>query len=364
MIRLLHVLAADADFQTSRAVEHLTEILGTDFTVHSRTLGPGGDWRNVPAAILNLRGHARDHDVIHAWGFAALSALAFAPTRHVVFTPTRFPTRRQMRWLRAIMDYRDVQVVAPTFTLRRALVESSVPIERCHLLRPGVDFARVKRRRRDPELRAALGLADDHRVLLAVGESTGDAEHRQLAWTGTILNVLDHKTRILLWGRGDMATAAARFAANLAQPELVTCAEQRHGKRIEFEDLLAAADIAVVSATGPVATLPIATVMAAGVPIVATVTPTVAELLEDRHTALMTPPGTPRLLALRIDQLHADPNLQWKLADMARIEAYEYFSLTRFVDQSRALYQQVVAGQPVNLPEQPPGAGLRFHGRG
>jgi glycosyltransferase involved in cell wall biosynthesis len=362
MTRLLHVHPSRPDLQTARAIEQLTRNLGDGFITHSRAIGPGGDWRNLPSAILGLRGEARDHDLVHAWGMSALSALAFTPTRRILFTPTRFPSRNQIRWLRAIMDHRDLHVVCPTSTMRRALVERGVPIERCHLIRPGVDFARVKRRR-DPQIRAALGLTDDHRVLLAVGESTREADHRQLAWTATILNVLDQTTRILFWGRGELAAATARFAAQLAQPELIINAEERLARRVDFEELCPAADCAVISATGPVATLPIAITMAAALPIVATVTPTVAELLEDRHTALMTQPANPRLLALRIRALQADPTQQWKLADMARIEAYEYFSLTRFTDQSRTLYQQVHANQPVNLPEPAPGAGLRFHGR-
>jgi glycosyltransferase involved in cell wall biosynthesis len=362
MIRLLHVHPSRPDLQTARAIEQLTRTLGDAVTTHSKTIGPGGDWRNLPSAIFAPRRQFRDYDLVHAWGMPALNALAFSPCRRIIFTPTRFPSRGHLRWLRAIMANRDLHVVCPTFTMRRALVERGMPIQRCHLIRPGVDFARVKRRR-DPQFRAALGISDDHRVLLAVGESTCQADHRQLTWTATILNVLDQKTRLLLWGRGEMATSTARFAAQLAQPELIINAEQALARRIDFEELCPAADLAVISATGPVATLPIAITMAAALPIVATVTPTVAELLEDRHTALMTQPATPRLLALRIRQLQADPTQQWKLADMARIEAYEYFSLTRFTDQFRALYQQLHENQPVNLPELPPGAGLRFHGR-
>jgi len=362
MIRLLHVHPSDPDLQTARAIELLTRNLGDDFTIHSKTIGPGGDWRNLPSAIFGLRREVRDHDLVHAWGMPALFALAFSPCRRIVFTPTQFPSRRQIRWLRAVIDHRDLHVVCPTFTMRRTLVERGVPIQRCHLIRPGVDFARLKRRR-DLQLRAALGISDDHRVLLAVGESTHEADHRQLAWTGTILNVLDQKTRVLLWGRGKLAASLARFAAQLAQPELIINAEQTLARRVDFEEILPAADLAVISATGPVATLPIAITMAASIPIVATVTPTVAELLEDRHTALMTQPAVPRLLALRIRQLQADPAQQWKLADMARIEAYEYFSLTRFMEQFRTLYGQVNADQRVEVPEPTPGAGLRFHGR-
>jgi glycosyltransferase involved in cell wall biosynthesis len=279
-----------------------------------------------------------------------------------VFTPTTFPNRRQCGWLRAIMHYRDVQVVCPTATMRRALVERGVPLERSHLIRPGVDFGRVKRRR-DAQLRAALGPGEDDSVLLAVGESTRAADHRQAIWAGSILNVMDDRTRVLLWGRGPDADAAASFARTQHKPGLITVAERRLGRPVEFEELLAAADVGVVAATGPVSTLSIATAMAAGLPIVATVTPTVAELLEDRHTALMVPPGVPRLLAQKILQLREDAQLQWSLADVARTEAYEYFSLTRFLGQFRELYRQVAAGGTVDVPEPAAGAGARFHAR-
>ena len=102
--------------------------------------------------------------------------------------------------------------------------------------------------------------------------------------------------------------------------------------------------------------------MAAALPIVATVTPTVAELLEDRHTALMTAPGNPRLFARRVLDLIEDPSAQWTLADMARTEAYEYFSFTRFVNQVRSVYRQVVDSDRVDVQQPAPGAGTRFHG--
>ena len=363
MIRLLHVFDRRADFQTSRAVEGLARGLAGGFDVRSRTIGAGGDHGNVPAAVIGLRRETAGTDVAHAWGMGALSAVALAGFRRIVFTPTEFPSRRQVGWVRAVMNYRDVHVVCPTSTMRRVMVERGVPLERCHLVRPGVDFSRV-RRRRDGQLRAALGFGDDDRVLLAVGESTRGADHRQTVWAGAILNVLDQRTRVLLWGRGPMTGSSAEFARTMSQPQLVTLAERRLGRAVELEDLLPAADVLVVSATGPVATLPIAVGMAAGLPIAATVTPTVAELLEDRHTAVMTQPGVPRLLAQKILQVREDSQLQWALADMARTEAYEYFALTRFVEQFGEVYRQVAAGGAVEAPEQAAGAGLRFHRRG
>ena len=367
MIRVLHVCPADPDFQTARAVRQLSVAPGpgpgAGFDVWVRRIGRGGEYGSVPVAALALRKQAEQVDLVHAWGVSALSSAALAPFRRLIFTPTGFPTRRQIAWLRAIMHYRDVHVICPTATLRRTYVERGVPLARCHLIRPGVEFARINRRR-DRSLRAALGLDDAHRVLLAPGESTRDAAHRLAAWAAAILNVLDHQTRLLLWGRGPLARSLQRFSHKVRQPELIILAEDRLRRRVEFEELFPASDMVVVAATGPVAALPIATAMAAGLPIVATVTPTVAELLEDRHTALMTQPDNPRLLTERIFQLRNDARAQWSLADMARTEAYEYFSVTRFLEQHRTAYRQASAGLPIELADQPAGAGLRFHGRG
>ena len=147
-------------------------------------------------------------------------------------------------------------------------------------------------------------------------------------------------------------------------PGLIAVAQEKLGRKVEFEELLPASDVVMVTARGPVATLPVAIAMAAGLPIVSTVTYTIGELLEDHHTALMAPAHRPRLLARRVLDLEEETGVEWKIADMARTEAYEYFSITRFLEQWRAVYRMVGSGEQVQVPERGPGAGLRFHGRG
>lgn len=359
MIRILHLLDRDADFQAQRGADALTAGLGVNYISQQRQIGRGG-YRNIPHAVLSLR---RDDpfDIVHAWGRDALSTAATSNARHIVYTPSVSRLRRSISWARAVMDHRRVEVVCSSSTLRRLHVERGVAMERCHLIRPGVDFARV-RARRDDALRAALGFGPDDRVILAAGESTRAAAHDHALWAVSILHVMWPKYRFLHWGRGPMAMAVSRLAERLEQPRLSVGATQRLGE-VEFERLLPAADIVVVAARGPVATLPISIAMAAGLPIVSTVSYTVGELLEDRHTALLAPARQPRQLARRLLDLEDDSRLQWSIADMARTEAYEYFALTRFLQQHRTLYSQLVAGEPIELPQQAAGAGLRFHGR-
>jgi glycosyltransferase involved in cell wall biosynthesis len=361
MVRVMQLLEADADFQTERGAVGLARALGPDFPMETRRLGPGG-YRNGTAAVLALR-REMECDVVHAWGTRALTVAAMASKKPIIYSPSPETRRRDVSWVRAVMGYRRLDVVCPTATIRRVHVERGVPLQQCHTIRPGVEFGKV-RRRRDAALRAKLGFTDADHVLLATGESTRTAAHTDAAWAASILHILERKYRLLLWGRGQQAAKVKRFSDALQNDgNFAVLAEPVLG-RVEFEDLLPAADTILVSSTGGTSTLPISIAMAAGLPIVSTVTYTTSELLEDRHTALMTPSGVPRRLARRVLDLHEDASLQWSIADMARTEAYEFFAFTRFVEQFRTVYRQAAAGEPVSVPEQAPGAGLRFHGRG
>src|SRR4051794_30946200 len=203
MIRAIHLIQRGVDSQTSTAAEQLARQLGDPFRVtpHAVTSEPAS---LAPHAMRLRRAIADEpHDLIHAFGAAALACAALVGGR-IVYTPARFPSRRAVGWLRAVMSHRDVHVVCPTDTMRRAMVEGGVPIDRCHLIRPGVEFAKV-RRRRDDALRTSLGFGPDDCIILAAGESTrAAAHHREAAWAASILHVLSPVYKLLIWGRGEM----------------------------------------------------------------------------------------------------------------------------------------------------------------
>lgn len=346
-LRVLHLLGRVADFQTQRALDALSRQT-TEVEVHQARIGPGGRWLNRFTAFAGLRRELADLDVVQCWDEPALSVAALAGARRIIYSPQFMPRTAGIRWLRAVMGHRDVQVVCPSTTIRRNLVARGVPLERCHLIRPGVDFSRI-RSRRDETFRAALGVNSDDLLVLAPGESTDDADHFRAAWATSILHVLDPRWRFLLWGRGPRAKYVARLAEKLGQPRLVVVAERTLGRAVEFESLLPAADLAVVTAGGPVAALPIACCMAAALPIISTVTSSVAELLEDRHTALMVPEPRPRLIVEKLLAIQEDSALRRQIADTARTEAFELWPLTKFQENWRQCYEQLAAGGPVEL---------------
>ena len=351
MPRVLHLIPTAADYQTTRAYESVAGHLGAGFDAETRRIGRGGDHRTAAGAVLAVRGTRPD--VAVAWGLPALTAAvaAFARRVPVLFHPDRFLGPRGLRWARAAAAFGDVQVICPTDGQRRLAVGHGLPPDRCHVVRPGVDFGRL-RRARDPSLRQRLGLTDRDYVLLCPGESTPAANHTAAVWTCGVLHILDPSYKVLLWGRGRSADGAARLGPQLHQPGMVRSAEPHLGRPVDHESLLTVADACLVTATGSVPTLPIAAAMAAGVPVVAGVTYTTSELLEDRHTALMVAKPTARTLARRVMDLRADPALAARLADTARSEAYAYFGQSRTLDRYRRILRQLAAGQPVD-PDEP-----------
>src|SRR6476660_8866473 len=143
MIRVLHLVATEADFQTERGAMQLAMHLGKDFQTELRTIGAGGDGSSVISAARQLR-KLGGFDVIHAWGARSLTAVAMAGRGPLVHSPSPDLQKRGAKWLSALKPYRDVEVIAPSATLRNALVRSGVAPAKCHLIRPGVDFGRIK----------------------------------------------------------------------------------------------------------------------------------------------------------------------------------------------------------------------------
>jgi glycosyltransferase involved in cell wall biosynthesis len=353
MLKVLHLLSSSADEQTRQIHQMLRDGIGADFSCETKTIGLTGDYRNLPVAVFHLRGNRPD--LTYAWGTTALAAAVLAGHRRILFSPDRFAGPRALRWIRSLMSRGNVTMICPTFTQQRLAVSRGIDPDRCIVIQPGVDFGRV-RRRTDLKMRESFGLSATDYVVIVPGESTLQSGHDQALWSTSILHVLDPSYKLLLWGRGPRFKAVAELGDRLKQPDLVKVAETGERGPIRFEDLLPIADVCLVTATGAVPTLPIATVMAAGVPIISTVTYMVAELLEDRHTALMVPHRSPRAIAQRIMDLRGDPTLAAKLVDTARAEAYEHFSMTRMLDTYRRAFSTNAEIAPIQAaPDGHPG---------
>jgi glycosyltransferase involved in cell wall biosynthesis len=181
-------------------------------------------------------------------------------------------------------------------------------------------------------------LADSDIVLLAPGESTSDTAHRSSLWSAAILHFLDERYRLLTWGRGPSVASLTRFAQAGRHEWVLVRAEQQLRRTIDFEQIIPAADAAIVSAEALAPKLPLLICMAAGLPVVAAESAGADEFLKDNVTALIEPRSTPRRLAQRVLDLQSDSSLRRNIADAGRSEAREKYSAVRFIENWRQFY--------------------------
>jgi hypothetical protein len=245
MIRVTQMLGRGFDFATEQGAEWIRGRAGEGFRVGRRTLGARDDeaTRNGAPSPDESDNWPKAADLIHAWDEPALLSAAMGPRRPIVFSPVAPPRRSSLRWLRTVARLRDLWVVCPSETLRRAWTPRVVSAVRCEVIRPGVEGAAFGGND-TRALRRPLGFAADDRVILAPGETTRAAGHDLAAWATAIANIVDPRFKLLVWGtRGGIGTASAAGR----QPRRGRRVRRRRAaarRAVTFAELLGAADAA------------------------------------------------------------------------------------------------------------------------
>ncbi len=310
-------------------------------------------------------------DVVHCWSLGTLT-LASLLWRDVprLLTLVQAPTPRQLHWLRMLVEHgagRSV-VLAASATLRRAALQHGVPESAVHVLRPGIDLGRVAQANRDA-LRQSWGIDPRDRTAVVVATladppSAHDAMFSALA-VGIAGEVYSprrpdpaHRLHVLV--HPDMArrTNAERTLREIGDPARVV----REPRLTTPWDVLPGCDVALTTGRGG-GGLSLLWAMAANVPIVAEADYAVSEIVEANHSALLARPGEHKQIAHRITQLIDDPRLAWKLRDTARHECYSFFSKQRYTAGLKAVYEQMIGGDAIDVPALESTGGLRFTGR-
>ncbi|MGN6506644.1 MAG: hypothetical protein ACTHM6_13880, partial [Tepidisphaeraceae bacterium] len=270
-----------------------------------------------------------ESEIVHAFGARALATAVLARAVAIVYTPTHWPNRAAIAWLRAAMAYRSIDIACENDTLRRALVTRGVSADRCHLVRPGVSLGGMSATRNEA-LRARLGLSpDDHAILAPLPVGMGGDPHLAV-WSISLLNVLDPRYKLIVPGAGNDRGVFGRIRERLLERGLLVIASERAAD-VESRTLYSAADAVLLTPTAHARSADIVTVMASMRPIISTVTSQICEFIEDRHTALLARQATPRMVARRILDGFADPTLLRSVADRARVEAYEHFTISKML---------------------------------
>jgi glycosyltransferase involved in cell wall biosynthesis len=118
------------------------------------------------------------------------------------------------------------------------------------------------------------------------------------------------------------------------------------GERTDVVELLAGADVFVLSSRSEGLPLSILEAMAAGLPVVASAVGGIPELVVDGKTGFVVPPGDAKALAEALRTLVADAELRRRFGAEARRRAEEHFSVQTARRAHVELYERLLAGIP------------------
>jgi glycogen synthase len=224
-------------------------------------------------------------------------------------------------------------VVVITPRLCRLLLSDGVDEDRVHVIPPGVNPSLFDGPFEDPF--AGVGRP---RVLF-VGRLAPQKGVRNLVAAAGLLE--DPSAQVLLVGDGPERPALEREAERIGL-----------GDRLHFLGFVAHDRLPAVLAHADLLVLPslyeeLGTVlleaMQAGLPIVASKTGGIPDVIEDGVNGMLVPPGEPELLARAIDRLLADRGLAYRLGEGAQERGKDY-DWEVLAERVLAVYRGVTAG--------------------
>ena len=281
-------------------------------------------------------------DLVHAWGSPAAAATSSASQRPLVVEPFDAEIAvHSAKLLRTIARPSGFAIVCSTQWIRRRLVENGVAPEVCVVIRPGINFGAIQKVRKST-LRSDLDIAADDFVIVLPEPASPSDSILAAFWAGSLLNRLDGHYKVIVPGTSREVDRITRFAATLPPPATLIAP----GKSIPLENLVSIADALVVPDTNHVPTTAIAWAMGAGAVVIAAAGYAVTELIVTRVNGLLYKHLEGKSPALRIVPLLRDRELQRKVKEAARGQAYEVFSLRRYAEQHMKLYENLLTGKP------------------
>lgn len=355
MTRILHVLDAAAGWEQQVALAQLLDRLPRDrfiqtaISLSSSTVTSAQPVMALPtisalpwlsAPLMRKAAREFQADVIHAWGVRAAIAAATCDVPLVTHLCDPRLSPRDRRALRALDRPTGLGFSCTTGTVRRRLIESGIPPQRCALIRSGVDFGWLGRQRR-ADIRRELHLPERDYIVLVTEPATRNGGHMETAFACQLASFVTPDLRIMVPGASREVERIQRFFKYQPQPEMLICP----GDHVDFLRLLAAADLLVVAPFGDTSTTAITWAMAAGVSMLGIADYAVAELITHKVNGLLFKSISGEGRAVTLAKLLIQRKLHGTYLEAARGQAYEVFSLRRCIDQHIRLYENLRAGR-------------------
>lgn len=309
------------------------------------------------AAVMRLASMLRDVDLLHTHsskaGILGRAAARLAGIPGVVHTVHGWsfndvqPAVKRRLYLeaeRAAARATDRIVCVARSDRDRGLASGIGHAAQYRILRSGIDpsLYGAPAGARD-RLRAAIGAAPEDVVVGSIANFKPQKGPLDFVEAARLARLRDPRLCFFIAGDGELRPAVERAIARADLGGAVHLL----GWRDDVPELLASMDIFVLTSLFEGLPRVVLQAMAASVPVVATDTGGVSEVVVEGTTGLLVPPGDPAAAAKAIVALAGDQNARRRFAQAARFRLGEEFDIRRMVRELEDLYDEVlVRGHP------------------
>lgn len=232
------------------------------------------------------------------------------------------------------------RVVAVSEAVRRYMTESEgIQHDRIVVIPNGVDTQKFQPENREV-IRKSLGIADDELVIGAAGRLTPVKGFDTLIEAASRLHKSGISARVLIAGEGPERHHLQALISEAGLVEQI----QLLGLRNDLASLYSAFDVFVLSSLREGSPGVVLEAMASECPVVATAVGGVPEIIQDRRSGLLVPPGDAESLASTLAELWGDESQRGLLARSGRVRVQQFFNLDAIADQYKRLYSELLCG--------------------
>ena len=253
-----------------------------------------------------------------SWG---LMAKAFYPTLKIIgVRRAEFIIGKNIlsRW-----KYRNAtldRIVAISESVQKVLIENGISREKINIIYSCINRNKFDTLDRDPTIRAKWNIPQDS-ILTGMFAAFDKYKDYPTFLKAASLALRERKDLFFLAvGEGELKNAMQELAKelNISDRVIFTGFQQEVGK------ILNSLDIFVLASKKEGLGTSILEAMAAGVPVIATASGGIPELIKDGENGLLVPPSNPEKLKDAILKLANSPELRFRMAERGKSEAQKF----------------------------------------
>jgi glycosyltransferase involved in cell wall biosynthesis len=265
--------------------------------------------------------------------------------------PLRFISRRVVFPLRrnsfSFRKYtKDVDgIIAISEGVKKVLLDSGIPFSLIHVIPSGIDFSPFEEPASRDFLRREFSLAADDYLVGMVAALEISKGHTDLIQASRILREQAPKIKVIVVGRGPLEIKLDKQARQMGVDDIVFFL----GFRKDIPRILASLDLFVLSSRYEGLGTSLLDAMASRLPIVATRTGGIPDVVIHQETGLLVPPRNPEALAQSILMLYRDRNLGTRLGQRGYEVVHQRFSAQAMAGKVIDLYERVGSTKRIPL---------------